>query len=214
MHIERYQFIRKELTRLYEILALRTYLVTMPMSSFMTLRQLNNTKKNPPMQGFESVIAPVERPFTIDFILGAVKIMGDDISLGFRHAREDIPVIYDAIQEWIRYWIEIKTNASYFRTPDIKELELLERLARFLFTPYAHYHHEKINNVMNIRPEKEMTLLDVLAGRMMFGDGFDEPISYISHLDHYKSSIGYTDYSGGNESSLDFLRGVGFGGGM
>jgi hypothetical protein len=184
------------------------------MSSFMTLKQLNNAKENPPIQGFDSLLVPVERPFTVEFLLAAIKVMDDKISIGFRNPRQDIPVIYDSIQTWIQYWLEIKTNASYMRTPDIKELELIEKFARFLFGPYAHYYHEKVNATMNIPTGKEMGLIDLFKGRIMYGENFGEAISYISHLDHYKSSIGYTDYSGGNDSVLDFLRGSGFGGGF
>lgn len=213
MNIERYTYIRKELIRLYKLFSERTFLVFIPPSSFLTLEQLDRAKERPPLTGFETLEQPVERPYTIQYLLRAVDIMGDDIHLGFRYPRQDIPVIYESIQTWIKYWIEIKVNLSYMRTPDISELELIERLARFVFTPYSHYYHERINKDMRLNPGEEITLVTLLRGTMMHGKDFGEPISYISHLDQYKSTIGYSSsYGSHSGGTLDFLRG--FGGGM
>lgn len=213
MNTERYMFIRKELIDLYRLFTQRTFVVTMPLASFLSTKQLKHYQDNPPINGFESLTQTSERPYTIAFLLKAIQHTGDNFTIGFRNPREDIPVIYDSIQTWIRHWIEIKHNGGYIRTPDIKELELIEKLGRFVFSAYAHYHHEKINRTLHVPDLKNATLLDILRGKMMFGDGFDEPVSYVSYLDEYKSEIGYRDYSNDvGSDTLNFLRG--FGGGL
>jgi hypothetical protein len=213
MHTDRYTYIRNELIRLYKLFTERTFVVVMPVASFLSTRQLKHFEENPPINGFESLMENTERPYTIYHILRSVDLMGENFRIGFRYPREDIPVIFDSIQTWIQHWIEVKHNGGYLRTPDIKELELIEKLGRYIFTAYAHYHHEKINRTLHVPNTKNLTLLDALRGRMMYGADFDEPISYISHLDNYKSEIGYRDFSPGVSSeTLGFLKG--FGGGL
>lgn len=215
MNIERYTFVRNELIRLHSLFTARTFVVMTPLSNFLSLQQLEHYQKNPPINGLGALEEAVERPYTIERLLLGMKRMGEEIKLGFRYPREDIPVVYESIQLWIQYWIEIKTTASYLQTPTIEELELIEKLGRFVFTAYAHFHHEKINRTMRVTNTKELTLIEVMSGRMQFGSDFDEPISYISYLDQYKSETGYVNYginSVNQDGTLDFLRG--FGGGL
>jgi hypothetical protein len=213
MNTDRYIFIRNDLIRLYKLFSERTFVVVMPVASFLTTEQLKRFEDNPPINGFDSLMVPSERPYTIKHILRSVSMMGEKFDIGFRYPREDIPVIYDSIQTWIRHWIEIKTTGGFLRTPDIKELELIEKLARHVFTAFAHYHHEKINRTMNVPNTKDLSLIDVLRGKMMYGADFDQPISYISYLDEYKSEIGYRDTGTSfGSGTLDFLQG--FGGGL
>jgi len=211
MITERYCFLREELVRLYRLFTLRTFNVTLPLASVLTTEQLKAYEKNPPIRGFNSLLTASERPYTVAFILQAVQVSGDQFDIGFSRPREDIPVIYEAIMKWIDHWIEIKIGHSYLRTPDIMELELIEKLGRMLFTPYSHYHHEKINQALHVPDIKNASLIDLLRGTMMFGKDFDQPISYYSALDEYKSSINYSSNSYGNVS-LDFMQG--FGGGL
>ncbi|AEV89557.1 hypothetical protein OBP_120 [Pseudomonas phage OBP] len=212
MQTERYIHLRKELVRLYKVLTEQTYTVIIPLSSFLTLKQLEYAKERPPIAGFESLEIPVERPFTIARLLTAVDVMGDELEIGFRFPRKDIPEVYTNIQDWIRYWIEIKRDAGYLRTPSIDELALMERLAKYVFSAYAHYHHEKINKTLNVNTQSEMTLLDILKGKMMFGSDIDEPISFISYVDEWRSSTGY---SAQMEESRSYNASMsGFGGGM
>lgn len=211
MNVQRYTYLRNELIRLYKLFTERTFLVTIPLSSFMTLKELERAKENPPLIGFEHLSENVERPLTINKILLAVSIMDVHLNIGFTRPRQDIPVIYDAIENWIQHWIEIKLNAGYLQSPPIEELELIEKLGRHIFTYYAHYHHEKINKVMRVTNTSELTLLDVLQGRIMYGADFDQPISYISHLDHYKAQVGYSGSSSSHGGALDFLKGFGAG---
>lgn len=214
MQTERYNHIRKELVRLYKVLTEQTYVVIIPLSSFLTLKQLEHARDNPPISGFESLEVPVERPFTIARLLSAVDIMGDELSIGFRTPRKDIPEIYVAIQDWIRYWIEIKREAGYLRTPDLKELAIMERLAKYVFSAYAHYYHEKINNTLHVNTHSEMTLLDILKGKMMFGADIDEPISFISYIDEWRSTSGYSAELEERGGYSDYGSMSGFGGGM
>uniref|UniRef100_A0AAU8KZH7 Uncharacterized protein n=1 Tax=Pantoea phage Survivor TaxID=3232176 RepID=A0AAU8KZH7_9CAUD len=203
----RYMHVRKELIRIHSILTEETFLVIMPTTSFMTLKQLEFYKDNPPIVGFEALETPQERPYSIVKILEAFKNVGDDAQVHFRYPSRDIPRIYEAIQDWIRYWIEIKRGSGYLRTPSIEELELIEKLARHIFTAYSHYHYSKIFDTLNVSSKQEMTLLDVLKGRMMYGSDIDEELSYISYLDEYKSETGF-------QSSAAQQIYSGFGGGM
>lgn len=213
MNTERYMFLRKELIRLHQLFMYRTFVVTLPLASFLSTKQLQHYQDNPPINGFESITQTSERPYTTAFILRAVALTGEGFNIGFKNPRQDIPVMFNAIQDWIKHWVEIKHEGGYLRTPDIKELELIEKLGRYLFTAYAHYHHEKINRTLHVPDLKNATLLDILRGKMMFGADFDEPISYVSYLDEYKSATGYRDYSADiGSDTLNFLKG--FGGGM
>lgn len=206
MLTDRYNYLRKELIELHRILTEETFEVSIPLSSFMTLKQLENAKENPPLTGFETLEIPVERPFTILRLLQAVQIMGDELMIGFRYPRRDVPRIYDTIQTWIKYWIEIKINASYLRTPSVEELELIEKLAKYTFSSYAHYHYEKINKTLSVPDLASASLLDILKGRMMYGTDIDEQLSYISHLDEYKSMTGYV---GSHSGALGAFHGLG-----
>lgn len=214
MEIERYTYLRKELIRLYTVLTEQTFTVVIPLSSFLTLKQLENARDNPPISGFESLEIPVERPFTIARLLTAVDVMGDELEIGFRYPRKDIPEIYTSIQDWIRYWIEIKREAGYLRTPDLSELALIERLAKYVFSAYSHYHHEKINNTLHVNTQSEMTLLDILKGKMMFGTDIDEPISFISYVDEWRSTTGYSAEMEERTGSVGSGILSGFGGGL
>ena len=214
MRTERYNTLRKELIRIYKVLTERTFVVYIQPTAFLSLKQLENAKERPPLTGFETYETMVERPYTIAYLLRAFDIMGDKINMGYRFPREDIPVVYETVQDWIRYWIEIKQGCPYIATPSIEELSLIEQVARHAFTGYAHYYHERINDSMRVYNKKELSLLDVLRGKMQFGDAVTEPISYISHIDQYKSDTGYRSgpsYNTGN-GGIDFLKG--FGGGM
>lgn len=195
MQTERYMHVRSELMRLYTVLTEQTFTVIMPASHFLTLKQLEYLEENPPLTGFETLDIPTERPFTIARILDAFKIMGGDVRIDFRYPRKDIPVIYESIQDYIRLWCEIKEAVGYLQTPPIEELEQIEQLARYVYTAYTHYHYEKINKQFNVNVTSEMTLLDVIKGRMMYGDVVDEGISHISYTDLYKSAQGFTEPS-------------------
>lgn len=202
----RYNFVRKELIRLYHMFTEEHFLVIIPKTSFMSLKQLEYYKENPPIIGFESLEVPEERPYSIAKFLEVFKHMGDDAQIFFRYPAKDIPRIYDSVQDWIRYWVEIKRGAGYLRTPSVQELELVEKLARHLFTDYAHYHYNTMFDNLNVKSVENMTLLDALKGRMMYGTDLDEGLSYISYLDEYKTQIGYR----GNSMS-DVYSGLGGG---
>lgn len=207
MDTNRYMYVRGELVKLYTILTQETFLVIMPATSFMSLKQLEHYKEHQPIIGFDSLEVPMERPYSIMKILEAFVHMGDEAQVYFRHPAKDVPRIYDAIQDWIRYWVEIKRGSGYLRTPSIEELELIEKLARHLFTDYSHYHYTKIFDTLNVKSSETMTLLDVVKGRMMYGNDLDEQLSFISYLDEYKSQTGF-------QSSVASQVYSGFGGGM
>lgn len=211
METERYNFIRKELIRLHRVITEETFNVFIPISSFMTLKQLEVARDHPPITGFETLEETVERPFSIKRMLIAVEIMGDELKLGFRNARRDIPYIYESIQSWIKYWLEIKVGMSHLKTAPMEELELIERLAKYIFGAYAHYHYEQINKTLHIPDIAQASLLDILKGRMMYGTDIDEQLSYISHIDEYKAATGYRSPSstiGGMGSSFGGFGGL------
>lgn len=190
METARYNYVRKELVNLHRIITEETFNIFIPLSSFMTLKQLETARDRPPLTGFETFEETIERPFSIQRMLTAVEIMGDELSIGFRHARRDIPYIYESIQNWIKYWIEIKIGFPHIRTAPIEELELIEKLAKHIFGSYAHYHYEKINKTLHIPDIAQASLLDILKGRMMYGSDIDEQLSFISHVDEYKALTG------------------------
>lgn len=214
MDTSRYMYVRGELLKLYNIIQNQSFEVILPLTHFLNKQKLEFLEKNPPINGFGVLETPTCRPYPISRILTAFAIMEDEVQLDFRHPRHDIPLIYNTIQDWIRYWIEIKRGAGYLRTPSIEELELIEKLGRYVFSSYKHYHYEKINKTLHVPTTDTMTLLDVIKGRMMYGDDIDTDLSYISYLDEYKSEIGYGGIPSGN--SVNTLRNLmgGFGGGM
>lgn len=215
MDTVRYMYVRGELERLYNIIMNHPFEVVLPLNYFLTKAQLDHLEENPPITGFESLVTPVKRPYSINRLLDAFDIMGSDINIGFRYPRNDIPLIYETIQDWIRYWIEIKRGAGYLRTPPIEELELIEMLGRYVFGAYSHYHYEKIAKNLQVNTTAELTLLDIFKGQMMYGpDAMRQELSYISYLDEYKSEIGHVSTPSTNTvMSLSNFMG-GFGGGL
>lgn len=218
MQTERYNFIRKELVKLHELFTQRTFNVYVSLSSFLTYEQLTNYEKHPPIGGFNRIEIVDERPYTIEYLLTMFEIMGDKAEMGFKYPKQDIPVMYDAAQNWIKYWVELKTSVGYLRTPPLEELEVMERLARYVFSAYKHYYYEKMNDNLNVPSKDNMTLFDVFKGRMMYGDSFDQDLSFISYLDQFRGGGGYIELMEGPGYNNGFSGfdspNSGFGGGM
>ena len=207
MDLTRYKHVRENLVRLYKMITEETFNVYIPKSSFLSLKQIKHLEKNPPINGMESYETIVERPLTILRMAQAFSMIGeDDVNLAFRYPRRDIPKIYNGIQDYIMYWLEIKRHWARFDAPSLDELEILEKIAKYVFSAYKEYHIQEVNDKFGVAKQSDMTLMDYIKGTWMYGEQFQENISFISHLAIYREENNLSQSHHITQSSSDILR--------
>ncbi|QDH47133.1 hypothetical protein PQC06_gp029 [Aeromonas phage LAh10] len=218
MIYERYNAVRKRLIELHKAMTKYTYDVVAPPSAFMQMEELKDTVERERYKiGLDRLGDLVERPMTIMKMASAISINGDDSQIHFRWPRRDIPDIYENIQEYIKLWLEIKTDYAWLKAASLEELEYLEAVAKFVFGPYKEYRAGKINKEIN-RGGTGSDLLDALTGVWMLGEEGMQEISFVSHIALYREangiSKGVSTNLGHSETLESLLRGSSFGGGM
>lgn len=207
MDLTRYNHVRENLVSLYKTITEETFNVYIPKSSFLSLKQIKQIEKNPPINGMESYDNVIERPLSILRMAQAFSMVGeDDVNLAFRYPRKDIPRIYNTIQDYIMYWLEIKRNYARFDSPGLDELEILEKVAKYVFSAYKEYHIQEVNDKFGVVKQSDMTLMDYIKGTWMYGEQFQENISFISHLAVYREENNLSQSHHITQSSSDLLR--------
>lgn len=207
MDLTRYKHVRENLVNLYKMITEETFNVYIPKSSFLSLKQIKHLEKNPPINGMGSYEAVVERPLTILRMAQAFSMIGeDDVNLAFRYPRRDIPRIYNGIQDYIMYWLEIKRYWARFDAPSLDELEILEKIAKYVFSAYKEYHIQEVNDKFGVTKQSDMTLMDYIKGTWMYGEQFQDNISFISHLAVYREENNLSQTHHITQSSSDILR--------
>lgn len=210
LDLKRYNFIREEIFRLYNILNNRLYPVRVTPVMMMTVEELRNRET-----------------FTRDDAIGdpyvyedyqeiqmechrIVKILPNLVKerdLGFAKPNDHIVEIFESAQSYLRLWVELVTNATEFRPPPLDELRDIESLAYCLYPEY-----KKIKQYLLVRDSylsKEEQAKEVEDGFMslaaLFGmtphdmakkDNLDF-ISYLEGLgiDTGRSTIVQEDFS-------------------
>lgn len=207
MDLSRYNHIRESLVALYKTITEETFNVYIPKSSFLSLNQIKKLENSPPINGIESYDNVVERPLSILRIAQAFSMVGeDDVNLAFRYPRKDIPKIYNTIQDYIMYWLEIKRHYARFDSPGLEELGILEKIAKYVFSAYKEYHIQEVNDKFGVSSQAEMTLMDYIKGTWMYGEQYQDNISFISHLAVYREENNLSEGHHITQSSSDLLR--------
>lgn len=208
----RYNHVRSELVRLYKIITKRTFILNAKRSIFLTTEQLEAMEKNPPICGLDRYNTVGEMPVTIAKMVLAQEIIGDDLVLAFRYPKKDIPVVYDTIQNYIKYWTEIMLNASGFKTATVYELELLENIAKGLYYSYSYYKREMVKEDLNKQKASYVDpMVNLYLGIIKHGRGMDNDNSFYSYLDAYKEKVSemqghFSVQSFTNTSNMDYSK--------
>lgn len=216
MDVNRFKYVRERLVALYKQMTEYTYSVIAPPESFLTFKELKKVSENPPIRGMDILGRNIERHMTITKMAVAIAIKGDDCRLAFSRPSQDLIEIYEGIQEYISLWLEVKRNLGWLSAASLEELETLEAVAKYIFSPYTEYKAREQVNAFGKTSTGEFTLNDALLGVWIYGSAGAEDISFISHIAIYKEEMGLTTrhVSSRSESLEDLLRGTSFGSGI
>lgn len=188
--VNHYRKVSSELIKLYEFITDTHFPVIAPRSVFLTTEQLEKLEKFPPAGGLSRFTKRMEVDVSIEKIMHAYEIGGDTFEMGFKYPKRDIPIIYEAIQEYIRLWVDIKINAVGYNTATIEELRALERVSRSLFGIYKYYREEEEEE--RLKSNDGMTdysLANVAMALMQFGGGEAKGLSFVSYVDQYYDKL-------------------------
>lgn len=188
--LNHYRKVASELIRLYEFITDRHFPVIAPRSVFLTTEQLEKLEKFPPAGGLSRFTRRMEVDVSIEKIMHAYEIGGDTFEMGFKYPKRDIPIIYEAVQEYIRLWVDIKINAVGYNTATVDELRALERVSRSLFGIYKYYREEEEEERLKGNDETtDYGLANVALSLMQFGSGEAKGLSFISYIDQYHDKL-------------------------
>lgn len=188
--LNHYRKVSSELIRLYEFITETHFPVIAPRSVFLTTEQLEKLENFPPPGGLSRFTRRMEVDVSIEKIMHAYEIGGDTFEMGFKYPKRDIPIIYEAIQEYIRLWVDIKINAVGYNTATIDELRALERVSRSLFAIYKYYREEEEEERLRTNEgETDYGLANVAMSLMQFGGGAAKNLSFVSYIDQYHDKL-------------------------
>lgn len=194
-----YQQVRKALVELYYFITERQFPVVTTRSVFLTTEQIEKIEKFPPPGGLGRFTRRTEMDVTIKEIMLAYEIGGADFEMGFARPAKDVPVIYEAVQEYIRLWVDIILNTYGYKVATISELRALERVSRSLFGVYKYYRQEEERekyNRNNGAVDDEYGIANIVLGVLENGlHGMGE-LSFVSYVDQYYEKIATSDSMG------------------
>ena len=210
LDINRYHYLREEIFRLYNILNNRLYPVRVTPVMMMTVEELRNRETftrddaigDPTMyEDYQEIQMECWR--IIKILPNLVK----ERDLAFAKPNDHIVEIFEAAQNYLRYWVELVTNATEFRPPPLDELRDIEALAYCLYPEY-----KKIKQYLLVRDsyltkedqakqvEDGFMSLAALFGMMSGGEGKKDNLDFISYLedlgiDTGRSTVSQEDFS-------------------
>jgi len=139
LDLKRYNYIREEIFRLYNILNNRLYPVRVTPAMMMTVEELRNRE----IFTRDDVIGDPTRyeeyqevQMECHRIVKILPNLAKERDLGFSRPNDHIVEIFEAAQSYIRLWVELVTNATEFRPPPLDELRDIESLAYCLYPEY------------------------------------------------------------------------------
>lgn len=217
MDYRRFNVIRARLVELYKVITEYTFEIVAPPSTFMQLKAMKNIDRAQFLIGTERMGLAVRRDMTITKMTTAISLNGDETQMAFRFPSRDIPRVYESIQEYIQLWLEVKTDWGWFETARLEELEELEAVAKFIFTPYKEYHAAKIAKEFGYKNTEDISLVNTMRSLWMFGSTPQEELSFVSYVSLYKEAQGLTKHhqsSYGRSETLEELLGGNYGSGI
>ncbi|WNV45829.1 hypothetical protein [Aeromonas phage AerS_266] len=188
MDVERYMYNRERLVTLHHYISNKTFHIFAPRQFFLSFEQIKQMEKYPPINGLEMFGKVVERPTTIARLCDMFLHMGDNAGFSFRYPSKDIIPMYTNIQEYISTWCEVMGKLPWFDRPKMQELEILEKIAKYIFGWYREYQMQQVNKKCGVSSNKELVLLDALTTTWMYGHDTREGPSFISHLGIFKEA--------------------------
>jgi len=210
LDLNRYLHIREEIFRLYNILNNRLYPVRVTPVMMMTVEELRNRETftrddsigdYTRYEDYQEIQMECWR--IIDILPNLVK----ERDLGFARPNDHIVEIFESAQNYLRYWVELVTNATEFRPPPLDELRDIEALAYCLYPEY-----KKIKQYLLVRDsylskedqakqvEDGFLSLAALFGMMSSDQAKKDNLDFISHLeglgiDTGRSTVTEEDFS-------------------
>ncbi|ASU03838.1 hypothetical protein JOAD_77 [Erwinia phage vB_EamM_Joad] len=218
MLIARYNHIRGRLTALHDMIQHKQFSVWVAPVMFMDLEELRH---RPTFQREDHVAdhqfyeTPQMRSMTVSQLVEILPNMNTPNDIGYCRPNEDIPLLYEGIQEYIMLWCEIIKDVPEVPFPPLDELYLLESFAYTLFPayrsikPYLDDKERQEQNGINARMS-EMGLASFMGlfKQERFGAKMaDGQLSFVSYLDMLKQSMNWTESAGqtGVKSATDSL---------
>jgi hypothetical protein len=214
--LSRYNQIREEIFRLYNILNNRLYPVRVTPVMMMTVDQLRNRETftrddaigDPNLyEDYQEIQMECHR--IIKILPNLVK----ERDLGFAKPNDHIVEIFESAQNYLRLWVELVTNATEFRPPPLDELRDIEALAYCLYPEY-----KKIKQYLLVRDsyltkedqakevEDGFMSLAALFGMMSPGMATKDPLDFISHLEGLGIDTGRSTVT---QEDFDVLQSLG-----
>ncbi|MNG47141.1 hypothetical protein D3C79_50080 [compost metagenome] len=139
MTYARYDFVRKRLISLYNIVQHRGYRVHIAPEKMMTLDQIR-TRPTYTQEGFANdhdfYSEKGMRVMKIPQILMYMENFQSAEDIVFERYNKSVIEVYEGLTEYIALWCEIIKNAPDFKAPTFAELRELESLAYLLFNVY------------------------------------------------------------------------------
>ncbi|UOX39595.1 putative SH2 domain containing protein [Aeromonas phage ZPAH34] len=188
MDVERYMYNRERLVALYEYISNKTFHIFAPRQYFLSFDQIKQMEKHPPIMGLEMFGQVIERPITIARLCDMFLYMGENAGFSFRYPSKDIIPMYTNIQEYISTWCEVMGKLPWLERPKMQELEILEKIAKYIFGWYRQYQMQEINKSCGNSHNTELVLLDALTTTWRYGYDTREGPSFISHLSIFKEA--------------------------
>lgn len=191
--LHRYNQIREEIFRLYNILNNRLYPVRVTPVMMMTVEELRNreTFTRDDVIGDPTVYEEYsEIQMECHRIIEILPNLVRERDLGFAKPNDHIVEIFESAQNYLRLWVELVTNATEFRPPPLDELRAIEALAYCLYPEY-----KKIKQYLQVRDsylskedkakevEDGFMSLAALFGMMSPGLATKDPLDFVSHLE-------------------------------
>lgn len=196
MELARYDVIRETLIDLYNTINNRLYPIWIKPSSMMSLDEL---RERPHQTSLDCI--PDEnfyeraqrREYRLPDIVKMLPNMMDPAQeIAFDQSNTYIPMIYEAIQEYLYLWVELINELPDLVYPNINELRSIEDIARLIFPTYAqikpYLDYKKDLEESVIRKELAQSgllgLVGIMTKNKMGSVSNADELSFISHLDN------------------------------
>lgn len=210
LDLNRYHHLREEIFRLYNILNNRLYPVRVTPVMMMTVEELRNREtftRDDAIGDYTRYEDYQEIQMECWRIIEILPNLVKERDLGFAKPNDHIVEIFEAAQSYLRYWVEIVTNATEFRPPPLDELRDIEALAYCLYPEY-----KKIKQYLLVRDsylskedqakhvEDGFMSLAALFGMMSGDNDKKDSLDFVSHLeglgiDTGRSTVTQEDFS-------------------
>ena len=219
LDLKRYNYIREEIFRLYNILNNRLYPVRVTPVMMMTVEELRNREtftRDDAVGDPHSYEDYQEIQMECHRIVKILPNLVKERDLGFARPNDHIVEIFESAQSYLRLWVELVTNATEFRPPPLDELRDIESLAYCLYPEY-----KKIKQYLLVRDSyltKEDQAKKVEDGFMSLAALFGmtphdlakkDNLDFISHLEGLGIDTGRSTVTQEDFSALSALNSAG-----